>query len=95
MLDLIFVALFQAASGQPAAPPEEAAPQAQSPAAEAQPQAQDPADQRRCRRTAHTGSRIASTRVCMSAREEERLREETRHELREFQSRSVGGTRGQ
>lgn len=92
MLDLIFVSLLQAAAGAPGTPPEAPPAEAAAPTAEAQPQAQDPADQVRCRRTAHTGSRIASTRVCMSARQEEQLREQTRHELREARSRSITGT---
>jgi len=95
MIDLIFVALFQVVSGDPAAAPQDPQAQPQAPAAqEQQQQAQDSRNQRRCRTVAHTGSRIASTRVCMSQNEEEELRERTQHELREMRSRTITGTQG-
>lgn len=90
MIDLVFIALFQAVAGAPAeAPTGEAAP-AEAAAPEAAPQ--DPRDRIRCRSVASTGSRIATTRVCMSQNDEERLRERTQHEMREARSRSITGT---
>ena len=84
MIDLLFVALFQAAAGEPQAEPAPApAPQAvQPPQAQPAQQASDALRRRRereritCRDQAVLGSRM-SNRVCMSEIDREAIQQET------------------
>lgn len=95
MIGLIFVALLQTVSGQPAPPADAIQMSSEQQAAQAEQQDEtDPADVQRCRTVRNTGSLIANTRVCMSQRDEERLRRETQHEMREMRSRTITGTGG-
>lgn len=83
MLDLLFVALFQAAAGDPTAqPPAEPAPEiTATPPVEQAEEEDDGADQRRvCRTQAYAGSRLG-VRRCTSRSQAEREARETRQEL--------------
>lgn len=89
MLDLILVALFQTAAGDPApAPVTEPAPAAQSettPApAQATETAERPQHRRRCRSQRVTGTRIAG-RVCLSDYEQEMLEQEAQDSVNRLQ----------
>lgn len=79
MLDLLFVALFQAASGDPTtAAPAETAPAAAPEQAATQPA---PAQQRRrCRNVRYTGSYMPQ-RVCTTQAEDERREDNMRRDL--------------
>lgn len=78
MLDILFVALFQAAAGEAA----QAAPaQTGEPAAETSESSDggiDPRDTVHCRRVRQLGSRARAELVCTSLRQEEEEREESR-----------------
>jgi hypothetical protein len=78
MLELLFIALYQASSGQPAPPP--AQPQAEqtspAPAASAPTQTEE-RNRRRCRVENVTGSRLGA-RVCLPQAEREALTQEAR-----------------
>lgn len=89
MLDILFVALFQAAAGAPdAAPPaSETATQQPAPEGGAQPAAQttaanavDAAHKRTCHRIQVTGSRLATT-VCSTPHDDEQAAQEARDTL--------------
>lgn len=70
MIDLLFVALFQAAAGAPAEPATPAPDQTAAPADQATPapsttdQQVDPQQQVRCRTQRLTGSRVRTARIC-------------------------------
>lgn len=79
MLDLIFVGLLQAVSGDPAAtapavPTEQT--QAQT-GAQAPQAAVDPMDVMRCRTVRPPGARVGGERVCTTPRQDEELRQAT------------------
>lgn len=79
MLDLLFVALLQAAAGDPQQ--ESAADRSGGVSTEAPPSLQgapDPRDTVRCQRVREFGSRTRSQTVCRSVREEEDEREQAR-----------------
>lgn len=81
MLELLFIAAYQATAGDPAAPtPQPPATQEQQTAE--QQSAADERRQRRCRIQAVTGSRLGS-RVCHSQSEYESLTDEARDMLRD------------
>lgn len=83
MIDLIFVALLQAAAGDPAQPAEQQ--QNAPPAATAQTTVQTPAEEQViCRREQITGTRLTQ-RVCMTAAERQRIEDETRDMLQRQQ----------
>lgn len=85
MLEVLFVALFQAAAG-PAAEPAEAAPAAQSTPADAA--AAAPAEEpRRCRMVRREGSNLR-VRVCTTASEDEAMHDATSGMMRDVQSQS-------
>jgi len=86
----LFAATVQTADQAPANPPENVQAASQAPAA--QPQDMHPDDVVQCRREAATGSRLSTTRVCMSRNDERRLREESAHTMREIRSSSINGT---
>jgi len=85
MIDLIFVALLQAAAGDPAQPSQE---QTSAPAATSQAAAEQtpPSDdgEVRCRREAITGTRLTQ-RVCRTAAEQQRIEDESRDMLQRQQ----------
>lgn len=89
MIDLILIALFQAAAGDPApAPVAEPAP-AQTETtttapAQATESAERPQHRRRCRAQRVTGTRIAG-RVCLSDYEQEMLEQEGRDTVNRLQ----------
>ena len=89
MLDLLFVALMQAAAGDPAvADPQATAPAAQTEAAPAVQTASEQVDSgnvRRCRVETYTGSRLGA-RVCATARERQERENDTREFLRRAQT---------
>ena len=92
MLDLIFIALMQAALGDPApatdpaAQPSPAATQQPADQAGAQTSEQTPAaDAVRCRRERLSGSRLTE-RVCTTAAQDEELRDNARNMINRAQS---------
>lgn len=69
MIDLLFIALFQAVAGAPEAPPEQAAPAATTQETDAEREAreaEEAAQQRRCRTRELTGSRLRTVVTCSS-----------------------------
>ena len=89
MIDLVFVALFQAAAGAPQASPPQEAPQPQQAAPAAAETEPDSVRERRerhairCRNRLVMGSRIQQ-RVCLSRAQEEeqqRITQEIAHEM--------------
>lgn len=89
MMSLIFVALMQAAAGEPAPAPQETSP---APVTEPAAPAAAPADtqersdrhRRRCRVQTVTGSRLGA-RVCLSPAEEEELERAAEEMLNDIQ----------
>lgn len=91
MLDLLVIALLQAAAGEPAAPPEQPAATQTVPgnAELQQSQEQNPDDIVRCRRENTTGTRLGTVRVCRTPREEREAREQARQNAREGQDEAL------
>lgn len=88
MIDLILVALFQAAAGPAEAPASEPAAQASTQPAEqaaAAPQANEGEERLRCRREPIVGTRL-SRRICTTSREDQVLTDETRAQIHRMQS---------
>jgi hypothetical protein len=91
MIDLLFVALMQAAAGDPAPTPAATAPVEQTqtaagetPAAAAQP------PQTRCHMAPVTGSRVRRVRVCETAAEHDTAATETRDDWKRMIYRGEG-----
>jgi hypothetical protein len=81
MIDLLLVALFQAAAGDPAAAETATpAPAAEQPATEGS-ETEEAAPRRRCRMEQITGSRMP-IRVCMSPQQEAAAEEDAREMVR-------------
>lgn len=81
MIDLIFVALFQAAAGDPAAAPDPNTEGAPQPAAtETEQESEEP--RMVCRRGSEIGSRVTRRVNCVSAEEIENRRENDRRRWR-------------
>ena len=83
MLDLLMIGLFQAAAGDPQAPPP---PDAAPPSEQAQPAGEENADGERivCRRYRQTGTRFTERR-CHRVRDIERRRAQDQQDLRRDQ----------
>lgn len=79
MIDLIFIALLQAAAGEPAPAPAEAA------AAQTETPAVDPDHVVRCRREAIVGTRLAQ-RICTTPAQDREMEEYARTEIQRGQS---------
>jgi hypothetical protein len=97
MLDVLFVALFQAAVGPPAEPAEPGPVEQQEPQTQAEPDtptSQNERNRRRCRYETVTGSRMGAT-VCLSQNEEQELENEGRvllqNAMRMWDNQSSGG----
>lgn len=88
MLDILLVALMQAALGEPQQPAAAAGapPAAESPAPEAQEaaEAESNANRLRCRTQAYAGSRLGA-RQCSTRADDERRRRDTRQQLENLQ----------
>lgn len=86
MLEILFVALFQAAAG-PATEPVEAAPAAHAAPADAAPAAAPAEEPRRCRMERREGSNLR-VRVCTTASEDQAMHDATSGVMRDVQSQS-------
>lgn len=96
MIDLLFVALFQAAAGapaEPAAPPADpaAAPATDTttPAPTTTDQVVDPSQVVRCRTSPSTGSRVRVNRICTTQREDNQRARTNRNTVSNMQNRGA------
>ena len=89
MIDLIFVALMQAAAGDPTTPPATAAQTAPAQQTTQQTGAQADRHALRCHREPIIGTRI-SRRVCLSDAERQQIENDSREQLQQMQR--TGGT---
>lgn len=94
MLELIFIALYQATTVAPAEPPEQPRTEQTAPAtATSQPDQTEERNRRRCRTESVTGSRLGA-RVCLSRAEREMLSQEARDLLTDHMRIADDGYRG-
>jgi hypothetical protein len=84
MLDIIVVALLQAAAGQPAQPPQEQPAQTEAQTQDTQTAAAEARERRRCRAREITGTRLQSLVQCR-ARGNSEQDQETRDTLHDLQ----------